>query len=374
MAESSRRRGLTRRNLIGGAAMVAVPSIIGRVAHAEDDWQAGGGAEWTKLLAAARRESSVVLGAPGIAGQAMAEPLKRDTGITLELQGGTPTAITSRVQAELQANHVTVDVLLGGQAELAFLDRLAPLDDLLLLPKVKDGRYWRDGRIKWVDNEGRRMLQATEYVGGWLIVNAEAVKAGEIVSWKELLDPKYRERIGAADPLTPGAGFAAATWLIDLFGADFITELFLQQKIAYTPDTNLLVEWIARKKYDIAVGGIQASLEKFRAEGFKDSLRPMLPQDGPGYVTGGYSVVKMPQGVPHPNAAAVFLNWYLSAPGQAAYSTVMLESSRRTDVPLNRQLDYLVPRPGVKYVDVYNETSYRKRPAQLAALTAALKR
>lgn len=38
-------------------------------------------------------------GVPGIAGQAMADPFKRDTGITLELVAGSPNAITSRVQA-----------------------------------------------------------------------------------------------------------------------------------------------------------------------------------------------------------------------------------------------------------------------------------
>ncbi len=368
----------SRRRIIGGAAglaaALAMPAIVPRAAATadEDDWQAGAGADWAKVLAAGQSEGTVVVGAPGIAGQAMIDPFKRDTGITLELFGGTPNAITSRVEAELQAKRVTIDVILGGQAELAFLDQLRPLDTELLLPTVTDGQYWRNGRIKWVDTENRKLVQGTEYVAGWLIVDAEAVKDSDITAWKDLLDPKYQGRIGAYDPLIPGPGFACGTWLIGLFGADFVTNLFIKQKIGYTPDTNLLVEWVARKKYDIALGGIQAALQQFRDQGFRDTVKPLLPYDAPGYLTGGYSVLKMPQGLPHPNAATVFLNWYLSKPGATAYSTVMLESSRRIDVKLTEVLSYIVPHNGVNYVDVYNETAYRKRPEQLVALKAAL--
>jgi ABC-type Fe3+ transport system substrate-binding protein len=365
----------SRRTIIGGAAglaaSLAMPAIVTRAA-ADDDWQDGAGADWAKVLAAGRSEGSVVVGAPGIAGQAMVDPFKRDTGITLELFAGSPNAITSRVQAELEAKRVTIDVILGGQAELAFLDRLRPLDSELLLPKVNGGQYWRNGRIKWVDSENRKLVQATEYVAGWLVVDTEAVKDSDITSWKNLLDAKYQGRVGSYDPLIPGPGFACGTWLIGLFGADFVTDLFIKQKIGYTPDTNLLVEWVARKKYDIALGGIQAALETFRDQGFRDTIKPLLPYDAPGYLTGGYSVLKMPQGLPHPNAATVFLNWYLSRPGATAYSNVMLESSRRIDVKLPEVLSYIVPHNGINYVDVYNETAYRKRPEQLVALKAAL--
>lgn len=164
------------------------------------------------------------------------------------------------------------------------------------------------------------------------------------------------------------------TWFLELYGLDFVTELFVGQQIAFTADPNLLVEWVVRGKYDIALGGIQVSLEKFRDEGFRDAIKPILPQEAPGYVTGGYSVLKMPQGLPHPNAATVFLNWFLSKPGAVAYSQAMLETSRRLDVKTAAALDYIVPRDSVKYIDIYNETAYRNRPGQLVALKAALQR
>lgn len=192
---------LSRRQAMLGAAGLAVlpamPAIVARAA-ADDDWQAGAGAEWTKVLAAAKREGSVVVGAPGLAGAAMTAPFARDTGLTLELLAGPPNAHSSRVQAELQANNVTIDVILGGLAEFAVYDRLRPLDSELMLPNVTDGKYWRDGRIKWVDNERRKLVQATEYVGGWPIINTAAVKDGEIASWKDILSEKYRERSAAS--------------------------------------------------------------------------------------------------------------------------------------------------------------------------------
>ena len=85
------------------------------------------------------------------------------------------------------------------------------------------------------------------------------------------------------------------------------------------------------------------------------NLVPADLKDAPGTLSGGFSVVLMPKGAPHPNAATVFLNWFASQPGQEAFSRAMAEISRRTDVPGGALPSYIVPKPGVDYQDQYNE-------------------
>jgi ABC-type Fe3+ transport system substrate-binding protein len=361
---------LSRRTLVAAAlALAAAPAVA-----LDADWQAGPSEAWKKILNAARDEGTLVLGGPAPAADALSKGFTRDTGIAIQWLGGQAFEHAARVQTELRAGEVTVDVLVGGMAELAYVDQLKPLDDQLLLPTVTDAKYWRDGRIKYTDDARRRIIQGTEYVSGWLVANAQAVGPNDIKAWKDLLDPRYAGRIGSISPLVPSSAQSAARFLIDRFGTEFVKSLYLGQEVALTTDYNQVIEWLVRRKYDVVLGGVQANVEKFRAEGFGDAIRTILPADIPGYSTGGFSLIKMPQGLPHPNAATVFLNWYLSKPGQTAYSGAMLEPSRRLDVPARQDLDYLVLRPGVQYDDTYNEQSYRRGPKQIAALKALLQR
>ena len=92
----------------------------------------------------------------------------------------------------------------------------------------------------------------------------------------------------------------------------------------------------------IAFASLQFFVEKFRREGIKN-LAVVLPDDAPGYVTGGFSVLKQAKNVPHPNAASKYpftvsgFNWYVSRPGQEVYqrtigkmATTRSGHSRRT--------------------------------------------
>jgi len=51
---------------------------------------------------------------------------------------------------------------------------------------------------------------------------------------------------------------------------------------------------------------------------------------------------------PHPNAAKIFINWFLSREGQIAMSPEGMQSSR-LDVPTDNQDPSMVRQPGVKY-------------------------
>ncbi len=109
---------------------------------------------------------------------------------------------------------------------------------------------------------------------------------------------------------------------------------------------------------------MQADLQPFLAQGF--NLKPIFPADGPGNILGGFSVLKQPKGAPHPHAATVFINWYASRPGQEVYSKAMLAPSARTDVEVTELPAFLLPKPGVNYLDQYAEVWYSETRPRIA--------
>ena len=58
---------------------------------------------------------------------------------------------------------------------------------------------------------------------------------------------------------------------------------------------------------------------------------------------------------PHPNAAAVFINWLLTKEGQLVWSKAVNAVSRRVDVPTDHLPAYSIPKPKTRYWDSDSE-------------------
>ena len=369
---------ISRRGLLAGAA-AAVLSTASRglaqgtapagVAQGNADWQADAPPEWDRVLAAARAEGQVTVAAFPLLSSRISSAFKRDTGIQLNFLGGNTAEQSARLEAEARAKNVTIDVMISGGRELYMMreNLLEPILPQLILPGVGPQNF-RDGKYKFVDNAGQYILQGASYVYGWLTVNTDIVKPGEIKVWQDLLDPKYRGKIAAYDVRFPGPGQGAATWLYQARGIQFIKDLYLGQQVKFSTENRSLLEGVVRGTTPILLGGVQIEVERFRAD-FKN-IGVVLPDDGPGYLTGGYSAIKQAKGVPHPNAAKVFTNWYMSKPGQEIYESIMLEVSRRVDVDTGLP-SYLVPGK-FNYIDDYNENAYFSREALVNSINDAL--
>ena len=63
-------------------------------------------------------------------------------------------------------------------------------------------------------------------------------------------------------------------------------------------------------------------------------------------MTAGFGSLMLMSRAPHPNAAAVYINWLLSKDGQTAWSKAVNAASHRLDVPTDHVPPYLVPKPG----------------------------
>lgn len=353
------------------AAGAAVALLATSVAAQAQDWKPAAGPDWAKTLEAARKEGVVVAGHPQLAPK-LTEAFQQDTGVKIQFFGGAARELDSRIKRELRSKQVTIDFLFGGASNLDMITQgaLQPLPPRLMLDEVTDPAKWRDGKLKWADNAQQYLFIPNEYVFGWLAYNPTLVKAGEIKSWKDLLKPEYKGKIAAHDPRSPGPGLAYAAYLGELFDVDFVKKLYIGQDAMLTTDSRQLVDWVARGTYSFALSALPPFIERYRSENLNVAVMD-LP-DGPGSLIGGSSVVWIPTGAPHSNGATVFLNWYLSQRGQQIYSDIWQAPSRRVDVSTQNVPSYVIPKPGVKYFDQYQEDWYlRTRPKLSDAIVEA---
>jgi ABC-type Fe3+ transport system substrate-binding protein len=319
-------------------------------------------AQWDAMVAAAKKEGSVraslPIGLPNL-GTELAKPFEQRFGITLEAANDN-NSVQMRVEQEANAHKQTVDVILSGAGELLGLypeKLLAPIRPLLVEPETIDPSKWRDGKIEWIDNAGQYMPMSSEWVHLDLVVNADIIKPSDITSWRVLLDPKYKGKIIALSP-TVGAGGATARALLEDFGPDYLRDLYLGQATKITRNATELVRNIAIGSQPIGLALLPEHMEAFRKQGF--NLVRVFPKDGRLSTSGGSANAKLVGNAPHPNAAAVFINWFMSREGQRIYAADSLEPSRRLDAQIDGIPDDIIPKPGIDYRNQYQETYYTK--------------
>jgi iron(III) transport system substrate-binding protein len=337
------------RAVIVGLGLLFVMSI-GMVEAASE-------AEWKALVEKGKQEGKVVLAGPPFRElrQALIDGFQQAHGISLEYIAISSGELVPRVEREQASGRPTMDVVVGGaRSAFVLLQRgvKEPLAPRLVMPDVADMGKWRGGQLLWVDRERQYLLRMAAWVFGGILINTDLVKADSLTSWQDLLKPEYKGKIAAFDPRPAGPGQAVGQDLWHRFGDKYIVDLYKGQAVTFTRDPRQLAEWVARGTHPVALGAVQIMIETFRKEKFP--LRVVHPKDGPGFLTGGWSVVQLLKDGPHPNAAAVFVNWLASKPGQEIYSRIMLERSLRTDVTDEMVPEYTRPQAGVKYFDQYN--------------------
>ena len=337
--------------------------------------------EWDKVLARAKQGGKVTLGTnlgtPEFR-QAVTTAFNKRYGIALELRVLEGAELVTVAGRECAAGRASMDVLLGGLGELITLHPkgcLAPVKPRLLLPEVTDGKNWRGGALKFNDLEGQYFLQLSEFASfGRLLFNTDHVKPQELRTTTDLINPKLKGKIAGYDPRVAGAGQATASYLLTVFGEEYIRKLYVGQSIVYSTNHRQLSEWVARGTYAMALGVQERGFEPFLKEGFPLKVLNSL-EDAPGYLLGGSGVVKLIKDSPQPDGAIVLLNWLASKEGQDILSRTVDQPSRRVDVQLDEIPAYLYPKPGVKYLDTYTYEFYaKKRPEVAKVLTNLLGR
>lgn len=220
----------------------------------------------------------------------------------------------------------------------------------MILPEVLDGAKWKTGKLWFIEPGENYILRVFRSVNGLLFYNADQVKAEEIRSAKDLLNPKWRGKISTDDPTVNGAGAANAAMLYSQLGADFVKRLYIDQKPVFSRERRQYTDWLARGIYPICLNCRENDLKSLRKDGFKlvevFELSDISPR-----VNGSPWLLTYANKAPHPSAARVFANWIASKEGLEIYSRGYDAATLRTDVDESFLDKNSLPRPGVKYFD-----------------------
>lgn len=308
------------------------------------DWEA----EWNRVLAAAKQEGTVaVLGPAGAeVREALATPFQEKYGITVEFSGGSNRDIVPRLRAERDAGKFLWDVRVGGAIYEGFipLQALDPVPPALILPEVLEPRNWRSGGVEYLDPE-KRVVVMTPFQRGTVFINPNLVKPGEIASYRDLLDPKWKGKIVIDDPRNTGPGEVtfAFMYLHPALGPDFVRALIGQEPVVMR-DFQQEVNAVAQGNYPILIGTADFIVEARMRQGLPITIvEPDDLKEGTDVHPANGQAALMNR-APHPNAAAVYLNWLLSKEGQTAFVKAAGYVSGRTDVPTDHAPAWRVPK------------------------------
>ena len=173
----------------------------------------------------------------------------------------------------------------------------------------------------------------------------------------------WKGKIVAFDP--KAGGFAATR---DRFffhnpelGPAFVRRLFSEMALTLYARFPQGEDWLAAGKYALCLCRHQ-SISEAKSQGLPvDLIEPAQFKEGVGVESRAKTLVLMNQPA-HPNAAKVFLNWFLSREGAAKYVDAGAEGSLRVDIskdeiPARNRLN-----PGVKYVPQWNPDYFDMKP------------
>lgn len=310
-----------------GAAMAKSPP-------ATPGWQQ----KWNETLAAARKEGKVtVYGELGPAARTgLSTAFKNRYGIEFETVTGNDLEVITRYIQETRNGVYLADVVFGGSPTLLNTLKssvsLAPINPSLILPEVKDPKVWPDGKIPFMDKD-QLIIESTLGRLMFAIINTDMVKEGEITSFQDYLNPKWKGQIAMFDPTVGGSSSAWFSLLLTKIYGPLEGEKYLRQLAQQEPiiirDKRLPVEWVAKGKYPIHIGpNMQASVD------FKKSGSPITgTKEKEGYLMHpSSSNFALAAKAPHPNAAAVLVNWLLTAEAGAVLSQAWGATASRLDV------------------------------------------
>jgi iron(III) transport system substrate-binding protein len=340
-------------------ALFAVVMLLAATATgssaAEPDWQK----EWERTLTAAKKEGQVNIYIYRY--ERLLQDFKKDyPGINVVSVTGRGTELTARLMAERRAGKYIADVYSGGtngNYNTLYKGKvLDPVKPALILPEVVDLSKWYGKEHRYADPEGQYIFAyLANPSGAQLAFNSNLVNPKEFKSYWDATNPKWKGKIVSLDPRDTGLG--ATMQFFDYnpeIGPEFMKKFFGGMDIQYAKNFRQMTDWLAQGRYAICMG----CKDSLRAKGQGlpvDDFDTNKWKEGSSFSSGGGSL-SMPNQAPHPNAAKVFINWFLSRKGQIALQKLGdpddPPNSRRIDIPKDDVPMEARLQPGVKYFDV----------------------
>jgi iron(III) transport system substrate-binding protein len=319
--------------------------------------------EWEKTVAAAKKEGRLNL----YVGRYGSEPLlnefrKEYPDIKIASVNGQGSQLATRILAESRSGNVIADLYSGGaNTNYNLLYKGKVLDSIkaaLILPEVLDQTKWHGGSHSYADPEGEHIfVYIANPSSSGLYYHTGMVNPKEFKSYWDLLNAKWKGKIVSQDPTGTGIGATLVFFYNNPeLGPEFLKRFFGTMNVTYSRDRRQITDWLASGKFPICLGCREAP--KAKGQGLPvEEFETGEWKEGVHISTGGGSMSLM-KGAPHPSAARVFINWFLSRKGQIAlqkYPDLYGEvppNSRRIDIPKDDLPAESKLVKGRKYLDI----------------------
>ncbi|MSQ28335.1 MAG: extracellular solute-binding protein [Dehalococcoidia bacterium] len=163
--------------------------------------------DWDDLVAAAKKEGSLVLVTnlgPAFKNAAAAS-LKAGPGVTVELITQLASAFAPKAVQERQAGVYSYDVTTqpDGTVPLALIlaGAMDPIRPLIMRPDILDDKSWQGGfEAGFPDKDKKWGYAGFQEVHRAVWINTDLIKEGEIKTFDDLLNPKWKGKIVGGDP------------------------------------------------------------------------------------------------------------------------------------------------------------------------------
>lgn len=337
--------------------------------------------EWEKTVEAAKKEGQLTVYHWGT-------PLLLDAGffqkaypeIKLTTVTGMGTQLMQRIMAERRADKFIPDIYIAGIATMMVLSQAKTFDPIkpnLMLPETVDESRWWKGKHVYGDLERSTIFTFAKNPDyGSIAFNPTLVDAKQFRSYWDFLQPKWKSKIAVQDVRGGGPGTTPVRFMYynpDI-GPKFVKQLYSAMDVTLFRDNRLALDWIASGKFALAfyIQKVEEVEEKgLPVQQFKKALK-----EGVG-LSSSVGHIALMNRAPHPNAARIFVNWFLSREAQAAHQKLSFDhkgpvDSLRIDIPK----DYLPltdrRQDGVNYLDLDDaKVSDPNPPLQLIKDTLA---
>ncbi len=345
-----------------------------------------GASEWDETLAKAKEEGKFVAVLGGGASRQL-RPIfrifEKKFGIRTVVSTGGGRRQADRILAERGAKKYKADIFMvgttSGVSRIVRNDAADPIPPVLFLPEVVDKSKWFKGQHFYSDPQQKYLFAFSGRVDRSPIemrfnTNKLSIKeAKKIDSVWTFLDKRFAGQIVAIPP-GPGAG---ATYFTAMFhpdlGEKYLRRFFSPElNVKFSSDYRLISDGVAKGKYTMAVfaGSAGRDIDRLSKKGLPVAsfalILERLVKERPTLQGGGAANnIIVLKGRPHPYAAKLFVNWFLSKEGQTLRHTMsdrVPDQTFREDVTEQGKVHKAQMRqPGVDYVTIAHDPALVKK-------------